>query len=188
MIEGSAEPKLELFPVQVIALEPIRIDFEAAVPPSGAVPPKYHDPKGVAFGMHVKYNVETDQGIVIVEAWSEFGSPSPADSPATDTVDEDEQQSEEAKAPYRLSVQVGMQFTYSQNEMSKEDVELWCKEGAFFIASPYLRQLMTDVIARTSFPNVVPPLVEVPIFREGKAKEDWKPATNGESAAPPSDN
>ncbi len=159
--EKASEVAYSLHPVHVTEIEPIRIDFEALVPPSAA---QTDEPHG--FRNRVKFGVKDDCGTVIISSEAEFNEKKEAEDVEAET-----RESPPFKPPYRLHVEIGMQFTYDPAEIARDEVELWCKDGAFFIASPFLRQLVYDIIARTGFSNVLMPFVEVPILQKGVAPE-----------------
>lgn len=161
MTEGTANINLTPFPVRVGEIEPIRIDFEAFVPPSGAKAPVYYDPAGVDFRVRVKYRIDDGTGVVIVMAEADFAQEkASSDDAATDASEPT------VKPPYRLAVAAAASFNYDGKEMSKKEVTTWCEKGAFFVLSPYLRQLVFDVTARSGFPTITLPLVTVPILRD----------------------
>ncbi len=158
MGDAGPEANLEPFPVQVGTVVPIRVDFEAFVAPEAAKPPMYHDPEDVGFRVNMKYRVDESEGMVIAEADVQFG-----DAPA------DEQGADEAKRPkpaYRLTVAAAASFAYDPQAMSKAEVETWCAKGAIYILTPYLRELVFSMTARSGFPAISMPLVTVPVFRK----------------------
>jgi len=158
MTEGTVEPRLKLFPVQVAELETVRIDYEAFVSPAGAQPPKYFNPHQISFCPQVKYRVDDSSGVVIVSAKSVFARPTKGGAAADLSADP------APLEPYRLEVAAGAVFIFDPQKMSREEVVEWCEKGAFFIVSPYLRQLVHDVTARSGFPTVTLPLVQVPVL------------------------
>jgi len=168
MSEGTSNPDLELFPVRVGTIVPVRIDFEAFARPSEAKPPQYHDPANVAFKVAVKYQVDETAGVVVIHAEASFedaqGTPPGHEKAEVVT----------AKPPYRLSVGAAAPFVYDPNKISKDEVTKWCAKGAFFVVSPYLRLLVFSITGQSGFPMITLPLVEVPVLREkpaGKPKD-----------------
>lgn len=162
MSEGTSKPDLELFPVRVGTIVPVRIDFEAFVKPSEAKPPQYHDPVNVAFKVAVKYQVDETAGVVVVHAEASFED-APADPPGPEKA--------KAKPPYRLSIGAAAPFLYDPKKISKDEVTKWCAKGAFFVVSPYLRLLVFSITGQSGFPMITLPLVEVPVLREKPARK-----------------
>lgn len=159
MTEEGFEFNLQPFPIQLGEIEPIRIDFEAFVPPSVAKPPVYCNPSNVNFGVKVKYRVENGTGIVIVMTEADFSK----ENVLTDDVDEINENT--MKPPYRLVLAAAASFAFDSAEMSEDEVKTWCEQGAFFVLSPYLRQMVFDITAKSGFPTITLPLVKVPVLR-----------------------
>jgi len=173
MTEGTTKPKLVLFPLQIGDIEPIRIDFEAFVPPSMARSPRYFGGKPSGFDSRTKYKLDddSDTGAVILTVKAQFKPEVPsADDEEAGAPDVRERDEAKQEAPYRLEVSIGGSFSFEPDRVAREQVESWCKGASFFILSPYVRQLVWDITAKSGFGPVVMPLVHVPVLKESDSE------------------
>lgn len=97
-----------------------------------------------------------------------------------------EDQLRDGTPPYELKVEVVGVAVWDPDAIPDDVVKAWGQRGSPYALFPYLRELVSDLTARSGFPTVTLPLMVLPtpIGKSGEDSRKEQPAPDGSEDKP----
>ena len=160
----SRQPVLEPFPVRLCFVHLQRVRFEAKVIPDAMTQEQIDAALAPKWSAKVTSTIEEgNRAIVITSLECVFNSTTEKPEQADQTKGGPPNQ---VAAPYVFEIGVIAGFIFDPDKMPAADVKRWCDQGSFFVISPFLRNALAQITRDSGFPEVLLPLLQVPVFRE----------------------